>query len=171
MNESFPCPCGSGRDYAACCEPLISGATRAGGPEALMRSRYTAFVLQEIPYLARSLHPTQRHDYDADGSARWARESAWEGLEILNVRRDPASGNRGMVEFRAHYRQDGMAHVHHEFAEFRKTGGVWYYYAGKMAGPSQYRREVAKVGRNAPCPCGSGLKYKKCCGLAGASGI
>jgi hypothetical protein len=27
-----------------------------------------------------------------------------------------------------------------------------------------YRRELAKIGRNAPCPCGRGLKYKKCCG-------
>ncbi len=26
------------------------------------------------------------------------------------------------------------------------------------------RREAPKVGRNAPCPCGSGKKYKKCCG-------
>ena len=25
-------------------------------------------------------------------------------------------------------------------------------------------REAAKVGRNDPCPCGSGKKYKKCCG-------
>lgn len=28
----------------------------------------------------------------------------------------------------------------------------------------------SKVGRNAPCPCGSGRKYKKCCGRAAASG-
>jgi preprotein translocase subunit SecA len=27
-----------------------------------------------------------------------------------------------------------------------------------------YRRETPKVGRNEPCPCGSGKKYKKCCG-------
>lgn len=26
-----------------------------------------------------------------------------------------------------------------------------------------YRRETAKVGRNEPCPCGSGKKHKKCC--------
>lgn len=28
----------------------------------------------------------------------------------------------------------------------------------------------SKVGRNEPCPCGSGKKYKKCCGGAGSSG-
>jgi preprotein translocase subunit SecA len=26
------------------------------------------------------------------------------------------------------------------------------------------KREGKKVGRNEPCPCGSGKKYKKCCG-------
>jgi preprotein translocase subunit SecA len=26
------------------------------------------------------------------------------------------------------------------------------------------KRETEKIGRNAPCPCGSGKKYKKCCG-------
>jgi len=25
-------------------------------------------------------------------------------------------------------------------------------------------KNAAKIGRNAPCPCGSGLKYKRCCG-------
>jgi SEC-C motif-containing protein len=167
MSESFPCPCGSGLDFSACCEPLITGSARASGPEALMRSRYTAFARQEIPYLARSLHPSQRHDYDEDGSARWARESTWQGLEIVKVATDAANGNRGTVEFKAHYRVDGVAHVHHELAEFRRTDGIWYYYAGKTVGPAQYRRDAPKVGRNEPCPCGSGRKYKKCCGRAG----
>lgn len=27
-----------------------------------------------------------------------------------------------------------------------------------------YQRETKKIGRNDPCPCGSGKKYKKCCG-------
>ena len=30
--------------------------------------------------------------------------------------------------------------------------------------PVSYKRETPKVGRNDPCPCGSGKKYKKCCG-------
>jgi preprotein translocase subunit SecA len=29
------------------------------------------------------------------------------------------------------------------------------------------RRDDGKVGRNDPCPCGSGKKYKKCCGRPG----
>jgi len=31
---------------------------------------------------------------------------------------------------------------------------------------SDPRRTASKVGRNEPCPCGSGKKYKKCCGGA-----
>ncbi len=34
-------------------------------------------------------------------------------------------------------------------------------------GPARPVRREKKIGRNAPCPCGSGKKYKKCCGRAG----
>ncbi len=39
-------------------------------------------------------------------------------------------------------------------------------YEGQLPPEQQrpYKREVPKVGRNEPCPCGSGKKYKKCCG-------
>jgi preprotein translocase subunit SecA len=35
---------------------------------------------------------------------------------------------------------------------------------GEGARPQTFRREQPKVGRNDPCPCGSGKKFKKCCG-------
>jgi SEC-C motif-containing protein len=164
MNTRTDCPCGSGNDYDACCGPLIEGTLKAPGPEALMRSRYTAFTQQAMPYIEATLHPSQRHDYDAAGSAKWARESEWQGLEIVNVSADPEDANRSSVEFKAHYRANGATQVHHELAEFRKTGDTWYFFDGKMVGAGQFRRETPKVGRNDPCPCGSGRKYKKCCG-------
>jgi SEC-C motif-containing protein len=164
MTETTPCPCGSGKPYADCCEPLISGAQAAVSPEALMRSRYTAFATRQVAYLEQSLHPGQRSDYDAPGTAKWAGDSSWEGLEILNVSGDPETDSSGKVEFRAHYRRKGERIEHHELAEFRKANGVWYFYDGKMVTPGQVRRDTPKVGRNDPCPCGSGKKYKKCCG-------
>jgi len=164
MNDITTCPCQSGLDYAACCEPYISGTRKAPDPVALMRSRYTAYALQIMPYLAATLHPGQRHDYDEAGAARWARESQWENLEILDVPAVPADGTTGTVEFRATYRRKGEKIVHHERAEFRKIGDTWYFFDGKMVGPGQVRRDAPKVGRNDPCPCGSGKKYKKCCG-------
>ncbi|MGB5306669.1 MAG: YchJ family protein [Gammaproteobacteria bacterium] len=164
MNDKISCPCSSGLSYAACCEPLITGEAMASGPEALMRSRYTAYALEIIPYLARTLHPSQRNDYDEAGAAKWAREADWERLEVVDVSPDPANADRGTVEFKAHYKRAGTRLVHHERAEFRKSDGNWYFYDGKMVSAGQVRRETPKVGRNEPCPCGSGKKYKKCCG-------
>jgi SEC-C motif-containing protein len=164
MNDATPCPCGSGSTFAACCEPYISGKARAPDPETLMRSRYTAYTLQDMPYLAETLHPGQRHDYDEAGAAKWARESAWEGLEILDVTDTADNADNGKVEFRATYRRNGEKMLHHELAEFRKSGDTWYFFDGKLVGPGQFTRESPKIGRNDPCPCGSGRKFKKCCG-------
>ena len=164
MNDATTCPCNSGLSYAECCEPLIKGATKAAGPEALMRARYSAFAQVEMPYLLETLHPGQRNDYDEDGATKWAKESDWTGLEIVKVTGDPATDNSGTVEFKASYRRNNEKQEHHELAEFRKTNGTWYFYDGKMVTASQFRRDTPKVGRNYPCRCGSGKKFKKCCG-------
>jgi SEC-C motif-containing protein len=162
--QTEPCPCGSGRAYAVCCAPLIEGTRQAETPEALMRSRYSAYALQRIPYLARTLHPSERDDFDAEGAARWSRESEWLGLEIVSATGTNPGDQTGMVEFRAHYTRDGATQVHHERSEFRRADGVWYFRDGKPVGAPQVRRTAPKIGRNDPCPCGSGKKYKKCCG-------
>ena len=44
--------------------------------------------------------------------------------------------------------------------QMAKTAGA----GGADATPKTVRRKEKKVGRNARCPCGSGKKYKKCCG-------
>jgi SEC-C motif-containing protein len=49
----------------------------------------------------------------------------------------------------------------HEKASFIKEDGQWFYVDGDIIKAPQARSE--KIGRNAPCPCGSGKKYKKCC--------
>ena len=129
-----------------------------------MRSRKTAYATQNMAYLQDTLHPGQRQDYHESGAEVWARESEWKGLEIVNVTKDTSNANNGKVEFRATYRRNGEQLVHHELAEFRKSGDSWYFFDGKMVGPGQFKRNTPKVGRNDPCPCGSGKKYKKCCG-------
>jgi SEC-C motif-containing protein len=166
-SQTGACPCGSGRAYEACCGPLINGTGHAATPEDLMRSRYSAYVLQKIPYLARTLHPSQRNDFDEDGAARWSRESRWLGLEIISASGLAPGDQTGTVEFKVHYTRDGTTQVHHESSEFRRLDGTWYFYDGKPVGIPQVRRAAPKLGRNDPCPCGSGRKYKKCCG-AGA---
>jgi hypothetical protein len=70
----------------------------------------------------------------------------------------------GRIEFIAHYTEKQVRKRHHELAHFHKIDGRWYFYDGSAPKIRQHVREHPKVGRNDPCPCGSGLKYKRCCG-------
>jgi SEC-C motif-containing protein len=67
------------------------------------------------------------------------------------------------VEFEASYERDGLRDIHHERAQFKKVDGQWLYDEGDIV-PKTIVRATPKVGRNDPCPCGSGKKYKHCCG-------
>ncbi len=128
-----------------------------------MRSRYTAYALQNIDYLAATLDANELRSFDKEGTAKWARDSTWKGLEIMGTSAGSESDRDGTVEFRARYEQDGVTREHHEISHFRKIDNAWLYSGGKDVGPVQVRRDTPKTGRNDPCPCGSGKKYKKCC--------
>lgn len=159
------CPCGSKIEYENCCEPLIKGARLPGTAEQLMRSRYSAYAKAELDYLLESTHPNQRSDYDIKGTKRWAEKSEWDGLQIVSTDKGGPEDPQGKVEFIAHYRYKGKRTAHHELAEFvREEDGRWYFNQGKMVPQKQVVHTDEKVGRNDPCPCGSGSKYKKCCG-------
>ncbi len=160
------CPCGSGQPFEACCGPIISGERPAPTAEALMRSRYSAFATGAIDYLHESLHPHHRHDHDLEATRHWAQDSEWMGLEVRHVEGGGEADQEGRVEFRATYREKGVPRAHHEVGHFARVEGRWYYVDGKLVPPETQRRAAPKVGRNDPCPCGSGKKYKKCCGAA-----
>lgn len=129
-----------------------------------MRSRYTAYVENQIEYLGKTLHPNHRHDWDEAATRKWSQNAQWQGLEILETNGGAEKDNKGTVEFAANYEEDGAHQCHHEISRFQKEGGTWYYVDGTMPKPKTMRYEQPKVGRNDPCPCGSGKKYKKCCG-------
>lgn len=160
---SDPCPCRSGLEFGQCCEPYLTGAKLPPTPEALMRSRYSAFATGNIPYLEETLLPGTRDDFDAKGAADWAAASEWTGLEIRHTEGGGAGESEGIVEFVAHYRQAGDERVHHETSTFKHQDGRWWYVDGIMG---VRPRRAEKIGRNDPCSCGSGKKYKKCCGVA-----
>ena len=161
------CPCGSGKAYEACCEPIVTGAQPAATAEALMRSRYTAYVKRAYDHLERTLSEKERADFSVDHAKQWAEQSEWLGLTILRTEQGGPEDTEGLVEFTARFRSGGKDHEHVETAVFAREAGNWVY-AGQMNAPGvTYRREAPKVGRNDPCPCGSGKKYKKCCGAAG----
>ncbi len=164
MSENNPCPCGSGSPLNACCKPVIDGTAKAPTAEALMRSRYTAYTLQDINYLASTLDPNELRDFDKNATAKWARDSIWMGLEIVKTFAGASNDKDGTVEFKAHFKRDGVIQEHHEVSQFQKIDGTWLYCGGKDVAPEQFRRDTPKIGRNEPCPCGSGKKYKKCCG-------
>jgi SEC-C motif-containing protein len=127
-----------------------------------MRSRYTAYVRGEIAYLLETQAEETRADADRDAIARWSRETQWEGLEILATERGGEDDDDGIVEFIARGTTRGAAFAQRERSRFRREDGRWYYIDGKAGG--EPARRAATPGRNDPCPCGSGMKYKRCCG-------
>ncbi len=157
------CPCSSGKPYEECCEPLLIGRSLAPTAEALMRSRYTAYALAAIDYLFKTSGPRVRREFDAAGSKKWAETAEWLGLEVLGTEGGGEHDEQGTVEFIAHYRIKDQTFDHRERADFARIGGQWRFIDGKIQGPEPMRRETPRVGRNDPCPCGSGRKYKKCC--------
>jgi SEC-C motif-containing protein len=156
------CPCGSGSDYVACCEPIITGKKNAETPEQLMRARYSAHVKVEIDFLHDSTHPKHREGYDHKGTKVWAENSEWYGLEILDTAQGGPKDQEGEVEFIVKLRDKEGRRSHHERGQFKRKGKRWLFTEGTMVKSKPV--SVDKVGRNDPCPCGSGLKYKKCCG-------
>lgn len=171
------CPCGSNKTFEECCGPYISGEAFPPTAEALMRSRYTAYTRADINYIRKTTLLKSNEDFDFAGTEKWARESTWNGLKILNVEQGGETDKEGVVEFVATYTRDGESIDHHETSQFKKNDkGRWIFKEGDShthpGGTGHHhhpkietvRRETPKVGRNDPCPCGSGKKFKKCCG-------
>jgi SEC-C motif-containing protein len=127
---------------------------------ALMRSRYTAYVEHNIGYLLRTWHPSTRPAViDSAAIPEWC------GLEIVRTRRGGETDNEGTVEFMATALVDDKLCKLRETSRFVREDGQWLYVAGDLiAAGDQAKVGSTKVGRNDPCPCGSGRKFKKCCG-------
>jgi SEC-C motif-containing protein len=161
MNQ---CPCGSDLEYENCCAPLIKGTHPAETAEQLMRSRYSAFAESEIEYLINTTHPDHKEGMDEKSIRKWSQNSTWHRLEIINTEKGGSDDNEGIVEFIAHYSEKNSRRKHHEIASFKKEDGNWLYFDGETPQIQQVVRSEPKTGRNDPCPCGSGKKFKKCCG-------
>ena len=156
------CPCGSGSDFDECCGPVIGG-TPAPNPESLMRSRFTAFVHGDLDHIENTHAEEVRESFNRSAAESMAKSVEWVGLEIRGTSGGGEDDDTGTVEFAARFKKDGELQVHHERSNFRREEGRWVYVDGKM-NPKGKPHRVEKVGRNDPCPCGSGKKYKKCCG-------
>ncbi len=153
------CPCGSGAHYAACCQPLLEEAA-----EALMRARYTAHVVNAVDFIIQTTHPSTYKVADKQHIEAWVHSTTWQQLQILQTQQGGPNDQEGFVLFQAHYKQNGQAKVHDEHSYFKREQGRWYFVKGRTPVVKQQPVRRQKIARNAPCSCGSGKKYKRCCG-------
>jgi SEC-C motif-containing protein len=166
MPSTSACACGSGQDFATCCGPLLDGGRLARTAEELMRSRYVAYTRHDVQYVIRTTLPDQQKKLDLESIRQWAEESKWLGLEIVGTSKGGEADDQGTVEFVARFEVGGQSHEHHELARFTKVQGRWYFDNKRSREAGDPIVAGPKVGRNDPCPCGSGKKHKKCCGAA-----
>ena len=160
---NFKCHCGKGLNYRDCCKPYIKGKKNAPTAEALMRSRYTAYVVGAIDYIIETYHEESRAPVNYEVTKRWSEKAKWLGLNIIAVSGGDGEAVTGIVHFEAYYEQDFKSYTHHETARFKKVNERWFYVDGDVV-PKTITRIGEKVGRNDPCPCGMQKKYKHCCG-------
>jgi len=123
------CHCGKPKSYEECCGPIHSGEVLAATSADLMRARYSAFCVKDIDFLYESLDPQNRSDFSRPDTETWANNATFTGLEIIKTE---DNGNKGQVEFKAHYTIGAEAYLHHELSTFRKQAGQWFYKSGKI---------------------------------------
>lgn len=167
-SSSSTCTCGSKKSYDNCCGPYIRGEKKAPTAEALMRSRYAAYTKVVIDHIERTHAPQARHDFDRAAATTWAEKTDWKGLEIKATEGGGENDTEGTVEFVASFvpKIEGVPEelqTHHELSYFQKIDGEWFYVDGKTV-RVPVTRNAPKLGRNDPCHCGSGKKFKKCHG-------
>ena len=156
------CPCSSGASFAACCEQIINGERESQSAEELMRARYSAFATGAIDFIVASTHSRTRSEIDIQYIREWSQTSTWRGLQIFDTK--PINDNKAYVSFEALFTKAGKDQSHREKGEFEREHGKWRFVTGEELKNPTVRYETPRTGRNEPCPCGSGKKYKKCCG-------
>ena len=147
---SHTCPCGSGIALDDCCGKWHQGQP-APSTERLMRSRYSAYTLGLIDYLVATTLPAQQAALDRDSMRAWSLGSTWLGLEVEG---SELIDTHAFVTFTARWHDGDGEHRHRERSAFVQQAGRWYFIDPTVP---------LKAGRNDPCPCGSGQKFKKCC--------
>lgn len=157
--EYATCPCCSGVSYTECCKPLHDNQQIAETAEQLMRSRYSAFVMDFNEYILSTWDITTRPE-----TAELNNEDLeWTRLEIIETKKGKANDHKGIVQFKAHYLINDKPQVLNEISQFVKKSSHWYYLKGVIKSVQDPSAQNA-TGKNAPCACGSGKKFKRCCG-------
>ncbi len=126
-----------------------------------MRARYCAHELNLVEFVIQTYHPSCNADSDADAIAQSV-QGDWSKLEVVSSEAG-SNDNEGFVTFNAYFTEDKRRYSFTEKSRFVREDGQWFYIDGEMYDyPLAVKKTV--VGRNDPCTCGSGKKFKKCCG-------
>lgn len=145
----------------ACCEEIIAGTKKARSANELLRARYTAFATCAMTFIVETAHPRVREEFDLESNRKWAENSTFTKLEILETVSDGAFAE--YVTFEAHFTQKNHHEIHRERARFERVENEWFYLSSEILKPQTIQYDAPKPGRNQPCPCSSERKYKKCC--------
>lgn len=135
-SPNAPCPCGSTKKAKRCCGPLLDGQP-APSPEALMRSRYVAYSVGDVPYVQRTTHSLSPHR-EANHRSWTARlqdfcaQTTFLGLRVLSAE---TAGEQGVVRFWVSLKQGENDTSFGEESRFTKEGGRWVYLAGRPIPP------------------------------------
>jgi len=125
-NLEIICPCQSADKslilFSNCCQNFIHGTDTPKTAEQLMRSRYTAFVLEDETYLLSSWHTTTKPN-----TIEFDMETKWLGLKIVSTKMGQETDQNGWVNFIARYKISGKAHRLEEHSYFTRESGYWRY--------------------------------------------
>lgn len=119
------CYCGSSKTFENCCEIYIKGIQKPPIAEALMRSRYSAYLTQNADYLVATTHISTRKFHKKSDILDWSKNNQWVKLEVL-------TSTETTVKFKAYYLDYQLkAQIHEEFSNFIFENGSWFYVDGE----------------------------------------
>ncbi|WP_031214518.1 YchJ family protein [Marinomonas profundimaris] len=162
------CPCGTGSPYEMCCGMYHNNPGTAPTAETLMRSRYTAFAIGDFDYIAATQKIKEAPEQSATDIQDSNEHTKWIKLEITETEEGLEKDKTGVVAFSAHFKEGKHIGRLSERSIFKKTKGQWFYISGEhdvQKNTPLINSEEMKTGRNDPCLCGSGKKFKKCCAV------
>ena len=162
INDKEQCPCCSNELFEVCCKPILTGRVMIEHPVQLIRARFVAHIVHDIDFIIKTMKGKALKLFDREATEQeWFKLCHWTKLELLKTHDIKDKDSEAKVEFKAHYIQNNESKELHEKAYFSKISGHWYYVSGRIQG--SHVKVEARVGRNDPCACNSGKKYKRCC--------
>ncbi len=129
------CPCGQQRPYESCCKKYIDGIEVPLTPEALMRSRYSAYVMSQVSYIGKTMQGEPLVHFNEQDILDWLKEVQWLGLKVIQTKQK--SDKLGFVSFEARYHYQGKDQAICEKSEFHKINDQWIYVGGKALNPNK----------------------------------